>query len=74
MAETPPAPYNHAHHMSVKQAATLIRRGAEQILLDLDRGHLVRSSGRKIAADVAILVEAIAELAEHAKHAREVAA
>ena len=57
MAETPPRPQ---HVTQVRTSALRAQKILEQILHDLNRGHLVRSNGRLIAAEVVVLCEAIA--------------
>lgn len=57
MAETPPRPQ---HVTQVRTSALRAKKILEQILHDLNRGHLVRSNGRLIAAEVVVLCEAIA--------------
>ncbi len=67
MPQTPAAPHpgnariQHAV-INVRTSAAQIKRAADQILLDLAHGRLVRSSGRHIAAEVTVLCEAIALL------------
>ena len=66
-----PAPHPdiaRAHHAAnVRRSAVKIEAAAKQILIDAARGHLVRSSGRLIAAEVIALCEAIALLADAEK-------
>ena len=71
MAQTPPAPQpgTISAQNAVRISATKIEAAARQILLDLARGRLVRSSGRQIAAEVIILCEAIILAAEAEKAA-----
>ena len=66
MAQTPPAPQ---HVTQVRTSANKIQSAATQILTDLRRGRLVRSSGRNIAAEIIILCEAIALATEAQKDA-----
>ena len=71
MPQTPAGPQSdiaRAHHAAnVRRSAVKIEAAAKQILIDAARGHLVRSSGRLIAAEVIALCEAIALLAEAEK-------
>ena len=48
-----------------RQSAVRIKAAANQILLDIAHGRLVRSSGRQIAADALALCEALAVLAAY---------
>lgn len=66
MAETPPAPQ---YATQVRTSALRAKKVLEQILHDLNRGHLVRSNGRLIAAEVVVLCEAIALATEAQKDA-----
>lgn len=74
MPETPADPRHpeitRQHHAAqVRTSAVRAKAGLEQILHDLARGRVVRSSGRLIAAEVTALCEAIALLAEAEKAA-----
>ena len=53
----------------VRTAAVKIKAGADQILLDLAHGRLVRSAARNLAAEVFALGEAQAALAQAEKAA-----
>ena len=57
MPQTPARPQ---HVTQVRTSALRAKKILEQILHDLNRGHLVRSNGRLIAAEVVVLCEAIA--------------
>ena len=57
------------HVTQVRTSALRGKRILEQILLDLNRGRLVRSNGRLIAAEVVVLCEAIALATEAQKDA-----
>jgi len=46
-----------------RQSAVRIRAYADQILIDLTRGHLVRANARQIAVDALALCEALAVIA-----------
>ena len=74
MAEIPPSPHHpeitrQRHATQVRASAVRARAALDQILIDLARGRLVRSSGRLIAAEVTVLCEAIALMAEAEKAA-----
>ena len=74
MAQTPPRPRpdDTARGLSaanVRTSAARIKNIAEQILIDLAHGRLVRSNGRLVAAEAIALCEAIALLAEAEKAA-----
>jgi hypothetical protein len=46
-----------------RQSANRIRAYADQILIDISRGHLVRANARQIALDALALCEALAVMA-----------
>ena len=66
MTEIRPAPHpdiaRQQSAANVRTSAVKFKHAAEQILLDLAHGRLVRSSGRLIAAEVIALCESIALL------------
>ena len=66
MTATRPAPHPDIARQqgaaNVRTSAVKLKHAAEQILLDLAHGRLVRSSGRLIAAEVIVLCESIALL------------
>ena len=68
-----PAPQSDAERRqsaaTVRTSAIRIKNVAEQILLDLAHGRLVRANGRLIATEAIALCEAIALLTEAEKAA-----
>ena len=73
MTATRPAPHPEIARQqsaaNVRTSAVKIRHAAEQILMDLAHGRLVRSNGRLVAAEAVALCESIALLAEAEKAA-----
>ena len=73
MTATRPAPHpdiaRRQHAVNVRTSAARIQNAAKQILADSAHGRLVRSSGRQIAAEVTVLCEEIALLAQAEKEA-----
>ena len=72
MTATRPGPQPDERRQSaitVRTSAIRIRNVAEQILLDLAHGRLVRANGRTIATEAIALCEAIALLTEAEKAA-----
>ena len=65
MTATRPAPDPRlAPTMSVRQSAIRLEAGAKQILIDLAHGRPMFASGRKVAAELLALCEAMGALAE----------
>jgi hypothetical protein len=62
-------PTRPQHITQVRTSALRAKKTLDQILHDLNRGRLVRSNGRLIAAEVVVLCEAIALATEAQKDA-----
>lgn len=60
---TSPAVIHHQNTVFARQSAMRIKAYAEQILLDIARGHLVRANARQIVVDGLALCEALAVVA-----------
>ena len=77
MPQTPAGPQSDTELRSltaqVRTAAVKVRAGADQILLDIAHGRLVRSAARNLAAEVFALGEAQAALAQAEKSAARTA-
>ena len=73
MPQTPAGPQSDPElrqlAAQVRTAAVKVRAGADQILLDIAHGRLVRSAARNLAAEVFALGEAQAALAQAEKTA-----
>jgi hypothetical protein len=66
MAQTPPSVPDPrlTHTMSIRQSAIRIKAATDQILLDLAHGRPMRAAGRKVAAEMLALCEAMGALSE----------